>query len=338
VKALLLLLVLGACSETKKPEPKREPDRAQRRVIEPPPRGVRALPPHAIRADGVGPYRLGATVRELLDQLPSGPRITQFQLPGVIQRDILRADRVAEEDAILIGTEPQGKATFVSVVRADIARTEAGVHVGSTRAEVEKALGAPIDDASRASDPRVVIPSKLENARVVLDNDRVAAIVIASEPERSKDPNAQPRDPAETEKAIANIRLPGLVFAAPLRNPNDGRDDIVAVVRTDDTQSRTWTLAAYRFNDGKLQRVIEPSVLYAVTAANARWIGADLRDLDLYLELSSRADSIEVGGLLTTRTGDKVRDIVVISPVSVGRRRTKQIPHEPVDAATSDAH
>jgi hypothetical protein len=338
VKALVLLVVLAACSEGKRPEAKREPER-QRRVIEPPTRGVRALPPYAIRADGVGPYKLGATVREILDQLPSGPRITQFQLPGVIQRDILRA----EEDAILIGTEPQGKATFVSVVPtakvgSEIARTEAGIHVGSSREELERALGASIDDPNRAFDKRVVIPSKLDNVRFVIESERVIAIVITSETARSKDAAAQPRDPEETEKAIASIKLPGLVFAAPLRNPNDGRDDIVAVVRTDDAQSRTWTLAAYRLNDGKPQRVIEPTVLYALTAANARWIGADIKDLDLYLELSSRADSIEVGGLLTTRAGDKMRDIVVISPVSVGRRRAKAIPHEPIDAGTSDAH
>ena len=330
---LAIVLGLAACSEGKKPEPGREPERP-RRVIEPPTRGVRALPPHAIRADGVGPYKLGATVTQLLDQLPSGPRITQFSLPGVIQRDILRA----EDDAILIGTEPQGKATFVSVVRSEIARTEAGVHVGSTREQLEEALGAPMDDPMRAIDKRVVIPSKLDNARVVFDGDRIVAFVIAAEVERSKESGAEPRDPAETEKAVAAIKLPGLVFAAPLRNPADGRDDIVAIVRNDDAQSRTWILAAYRWHEGKLVKSLEPYQVYSLTAANARWIGADIRDLDLYLELSSRTDSIEVGGLLTTRVGDKIRDIVVISPVSVPRKRAKAVPHESIDAGTTDAH
>src|SRR5690606_18935140 len=69
-RALLLLVVLAACSEHKKPEPKQEPER-HRRMIEPPTRGVRAFPPHAIRPDGVGPYKLGSTVATLLDQLPS---------------------------------------------------------------------------------------------------------------------------------------------------------------------------------------------------------------------------------------------------------------------------
>ena len=348
MKALLLLFVIAACSESKQPEPKREPER-QRRVIEPQSRGVRALPPHAIRADGVGPYKLGATVRELLDQLPSGPRITQFTLPDVIQRDILRA----EDDAILIGTEPQGTAKFVSVVRSEIARTEAGVHVGSTTAELERSLGAPLEEAERAQDPRLVIPSNLKNARVLLDGDRarIEAIVIATEAERPKEAAAEKRDyivrqtgedmmliARESEKpTTAPVRVPGLVFAAPLRNPNDSRDDIVAITRTEDGQIRTWSLVVLRPHEGKLLRLVEQTV-YKLTADNARWIGADIDNLELFLELTSRADSIEVGGLLTTRISGKLRDIVVITPVNVPRRRAKAPAHDPIDAGTSDAH
>jgi hypothetical protein len=355
VKLLLLLVVIVACSDGKKPE-KREPERQRRVINEPPSRGVRALPPHAIRADGVGPYKLGATVTQLLDQLPSGPRITQFTLPGppnpVIQRDILRA----EDDAILIGTEPQGTAKFVSVVRADIARTEAGVHVGSSKAELERGLGPPLEEPDRAQDPRIVIPSNLKNARVLLEDDRIAAIVIGTEPERTKEKeaSAEPRDyvvrvtgedimlvARESEKPLTSgVRVPGLVFAAPLRNPSDGRDDIVAITRarSEDAQSRTWSLVVLRPHEGKLLRLMDPTALYTLTAASARWIGADIGDLELFLELSGRADSIEVGGLLTTRKGEKLRDIVVISPVSVPRRKPKAAAHEPTDAGTSDAH
>lgn len=346
-----LVLVLAACSNGKTNEPRREPER-QRRVIEPPSRGPRALPPHAIRAEGVGPYKLGATVTALLDELPSGPRITQFTLPGVIQRDILRA----EEDAILIGAEPQGKATFVSVIRSEIARTESGVHVGSTRAEVVQALGPPIEAPGHALDPRVVIPEKLPNARVVLENDRVVAIVLVADAERSKDakdgkelkPSSEIVETSgdeltvvsrETKKPVApSVRVPGsLVYGAILRNPSDGREDVVAIVKTTDAQSVTWSLVSYRLHDGKLVRLSEPKVLYPMTASNARWIGAEIQDLELYLELTSRADAIEVGGLLATRVAGNIRDIVVISPVSVGRPRAKPVTHEATDAGTSDA-
>jgi hypothetical protein len=357
VKALLLFLAIVAgssavagCSKGKEPEAKREPERQRR--VEAPPRGVRALPPHAIRSDGVGPYKLGATVRQLLDQLPSGPRITQFALPNVIQRDIVRA----EDGAILIGAEPQGKATFVSVVRSDIARTEAGVHVGSSREELVRALGAPLEDPERALDPRVIIPSKMRNARVLLDgDDRIAGFVITDEPERAKPAPGEAREltaekrgdelvvlPKDSDKPIARQPLPGLVFAAPLRNPKDGLDEYVAIIRTEDSQAKAWYLAAFRLHEGKLQQVLKTTLLYSLSAADARWIGADIGDIELYLELTSRADSIDVGGLLTTRNVDKARnddkihDIVVITTTPVPRTRPRPA-HEPSDAGTSDA-
>jgi len=76
-----------------------------------------------------------------------------------------------------------------------------------------------------------------------------------------------------------------------------------------------------------------------VTAATARWVGADLDDLDLLIELSARAESIEAGGLLATGKAS-IRDIVVISPVTVDRRRVKAPPVEPLgsgaDAGSSE--
>jgi hypothetical protein len=364
-KSLAVLLVLAACSDHGKPEVKRDTERT-RRVIEPPPPGVRALPPHAIRNDGVGPYRLGATLAELLDQLPSGPRIAQFNIPGIVHRDLLRA----EDDAILIGGEPQGRASFVAVVGGEIARTESGIHVGSTRDELERALGSADDDPEHASDPRVLRPSSMKNLRAVIEGDRVVALVVTPEGTASRaeagsgecqrpapDPDrphsfgaclgaggevisyegsdiaVTSRDGAHTTHAT----VLGLLFAAPLRA--DGRDELVAIARTDDAQSRTWWLWAFRLEGGtRLVRALEPTQLYQLTTANARWIGAELRDLELYLSLTSHPDSIEVGGLLTTRAGDKIRDIVVISPVPVARRRPKAPPSEPVDAGTSDAH
>jgi len=140
---------------------------------------------------------------------------------------------------------------------------------------------------------------------------------------------------AEGDKSIATVRISGLVFAAALENLVDGRDELVAISRTDDAQVRSWTLHVYRLVEGgRLVKAIEPVTLYQLSSSNARWIGSDLRDLDLYLELVSRPDVIEVGGLLTTRTGvqgnRKIRDVVAISPVPVPRRRGKA--GEAVDA------
>lgn len=378
IAGLAGLALASACGKKDKPPAEHdEPEERQRRVIDPPAQSVRPLPPHAIRADGVGPYKLGATVAEILDQLPSGPRIASFTIPDIVHRDMLRA----EDDAILIGAEPQGKVTFVAVVASEIARTETGITVGSTRDELLRALGPPLDDPDRARDPRVVVPSKMKNARVILDKDRITAFVVTDSDRASGTPSSPPgsgpaakqssdngctrpatdrdknlygvcltgagelfrsnRDGIEVftrdgERLIATIPVPDLAYAVPLRNPNDGRDDLIAITRRADSQVETWSLSAYRLPDGKPVRTLE-AVLYPLTAANARWIGSELRDVDLYLELTSRSDSIEVGGLLTTRPDDKIRDVVVITSIPVSRRRAKTQPHEPVDAGTTDA-
>ena len=356
-----LLLAAVACGSHDPPPTESKAER-QKRVIEPPAGKVRPLPPHAIRADGIGPYKLGESLADVLDQLPSGPRMATLDIPNVVHRSILRG----EDDAILIGGEPQGRATFVAVVGGEVARTESGLHVGSTRDELVRALGAPFEEPDRAHDWRVVVPSTMHDARVVVQDDRVIAIVVmAPQPPRDRvlDGCARPETSdskkfgiclspagetvavdgemltirgAETDKLLGTTHIPGLVWAAPLRNA-EGRDDLVAIARSDDAQLRTWALLAYRFDHGRLLPVIEATPVYQLTSSNARWIGVELKDLDLYLEVQSRPDAIEVGGLLTTRTGDRLRDIVVISPFTATRRRTKPGPTETQDAGTSDA-
>ena len=363
MRLLLVLVLLAACSDHDAAPLKREPER-QRRVIEPPSGRVRPLPPHAIRADGVGPYRLGASLAELLDELPSGPKIAQLDIPGVVHRSLLHA----EDDAVLIGGEPVGKASFVAVIGGEVARTESGIHVGSTRDELAHALGPFVEDPDHARDPRVVVPSGLRNARVVLENgDRVAAIVISAESEApranrvengcSRPATEEPKKfgaclsaggevvssegdeivvrAPDSEKILAQTRVSGLVYAAALRDPADGRDQLVAISRAEDAQMRSWLLTAFRLEGARLVKVIEPTVLYQLTGANARWIGAELRDLDLYLELTNRPDAIEVGGLLTSRAGDKIRDIVVISSIPAPRRHAKSAPAEAVEQGSA---
>jgi hypothetical protein len=145
---------------------------------------------------------------------------------------------------------------------------------------------------------------------------------------------------ADGERTLAPpLRLSGLVFAAPLRSAAEARDELVVVTRSDEPASRTWWLAAYRLEGARLVRVVEATPLYQLSSANARWIGADLRDVELYLELISRTDAIEVGGLLTTpgapRATTKIRDVVVIATTSVPRKRGKSAQAEPADASTA---
>lgn len=347
-RALLLIaaLLAPACGGGESTEIKRDPER-QRRVIEPPSGRVRALPPHAIRADGVGPYRLGATLVELMAELPMGPRLAQFELNGV-QRSVLRA----EHDQLLIGGEPFGKATFVAVVGAEVARTESGVHVGSSRDEITRALGAPIVALDRTRDPRVAVPGGARSLRVIYENDRAIALVVVADEPPPAPTSAGSGEPAcarpsaenrigtclasgelveiesddlnvyhpDSDKPIATAHVPNLAFVAPLRIPGEDRDELVAVTRVDEPRARTWSLVVFRLDAGKLLRAVDVAPVYQLTAANARWLGADLRDVELYLELTSRPDSIEVGGLVVTRAGDKVRDAVAIAQLAAIRR------------------
>lgn len=366
----------GACTgpgcgtrhrETK--EPPRDARQA-RRVIEPSTDRVGPLPPYAIRADGVGPYKLGEKLSDLLEQLASGPRIELFEITGVVHRNVIRA----EDDTILVGGEQSSTASFVAVVGSEVARTESGIHVGSTGEEVIAALGAPVDDPDRARDPRLLVPSALPSLRAVLAGGHVAAIVVASAAPAATPPARRATDcerPAPTAKAIGACmtaagelveigsddivirtadgertlatppRFPGLVFAAPLRSASDGRDELVVITRTDEAALRSWWITAYRFEGTRLVRTIDATQLYQLSTANARWIGADLHNVELYLELTSRPEGIDVGGLLTTpsssRTAAKIRDVVVISPASVPRRHGKLTSAEPSDAGVAAA-
>jgi len=357
---------LAACGNRHREnkEPPRDAMRA-RRVIEPSNDRVGPLPPYAIRADGVGPYKIGEKLSDLLEQLASGPRIALFEIAGVVHRDVIHA----EDDTILVGGEQASTASFVAVVGSEVARTESGIHVGSTREELVTALGPPVDDPARAHDPRLLVPSALPNLRAVLEGGHVAAIVVtnviaAAPPRHATDCERPPSTgkaigacmtgagelievgsddvvirSADGERTLAvPPRFPGLVFAAPLRNVLDGRDELVVITRTDEPASRSWGIAAYRFDGARLVRAVDATQLYQLSNANARWIGADLRDVELYLELTSRPDGIDIGGLLTTRGSSrtaKIRDVVVISPAQVTRHRGKPVSAEANDASVS---
>jgi len=374
-------LALAGCSDRASSEtPTREPV-PQRRVIEPPTTAdMKPLPPYAIRADSVGPYKLGAP---LLEQVPSARRV-RLEIPGILHQSLIRAD----DDQVLLGGEPTlagEQVQSVAVVAAEIARTESGVHVGSKRDDVVRAFGPLVDEPDHALDPRLAIVPGMRNLRFIFDEDKtVAAMVVVADPRRPPrvagtpvpagsggqiGPVMEPRQPTcprptavtdgtfgacltgtgelveldgdeltvrapDGERTLATVlHVPNLVFAVPLRDPVDGRDDLVVITRVDDAQQRTWSLTAYRLEQRKRTFAVErETLLYSLSSNETRWIGADLRDVDLYLELTSRADGIEVGGLLTTRTSQKIRDVVVLSKVVAARRRAKTVPAESGDA------
>jgi len=250
------------------------------------------------------------------------------------------------------------------VVGSQIARTETGVQVGSTRDELIRALGQPSVELDRARDPHVIVPSNLRELRAVMDGDRVVGLVVAASESPSKPEGSGCVRPvgddkkvgacvtgapefasldndwlvvraAEGDKILDKVKLPNAIFLGPVR-ASDGRDELVAVITTEDAQVRTSRLVAFRWDTNRLVLVADAPV-YTLTATNARWIGSSLHDLDLALEVVNRGDTFEVGGLLTRRSGDKLRDLLVLSPVQVPRKRPKPATADATPATTGDA-
>jgi hypothetical protein len=368
--ALLPLVWVAACGDDRPTPPLRE--QPQRRVIEPPSTTVRPLPPYAIVADGVGPYKLKQNIAALMDRLPKGPRMARFEIPGLLHVGVVRA----EDDTVLIGTEVSaagGTSTtsFIAVIGRQVASMDSGLHVGSTWDEVKK-LNPVNDDLDRARDPRLVMLATARNSRLVIDSqkkgsapasgDRVVAIVLSTDTTSREPVRDDCQRPASTdtavgaclttsgelievdgdelvvrsassEKTLTRFSISNLVFAVPLRSPIDGRDEVIAISRNVEPNQRTWTIAGFRVEGTQLKPSVMPTPIYQLTSAQTRWIGAELREIDLYLELANRGDGIEVGGLLTTRSNDRIRDVVVISPVTVTRRHHKPATSDPEPTA-----
>jgi len=367
VKRLLILLCAACSSDARDPQPEAPP---QRRVIEPPTGAVKLLAPHSITAEGVGPYKLRKLVAPLLDRSQSGPANVRFEIPSVLHRGIART----EQGGLLIGSElPAGSGTtisFLAVISAKVGTLSSGLRVGSTRDDVIKA-GIVTADVERAYDPRLLVPAAAPNARLVIDHERVAAIVLAGEPrELPRDAKDDCVRPASTENAVGacmttgelietdgdylviklpdqekplarTYSLPNLQYVVPIRNAADGHDELVAIAHASDANARSWMMVVYRFEAGPkgydLKRAVEPTRLYELASTQTRWIGADLKDLDLYLELTSQGETIEVGGLLTITRNSEIHDVVTISPVTVPRKHHKPTTPEAVDGGVPDA-
>lgn len=415
---IALALCASACRERTEPPPPPREKLPPRRVIDPP-GTVRPLPPYAISNTSVGPYQLGASLANVLYELPSGPRMALLDVPGLIKQNVVRG----EDDGVLVSGAVMGDATLIAVVTREVARTESGIAVGSPRADVERELGVAADaTTSAARDPRLLVPQRMLSARLVMQDDRVAAFLLKAgveplrpavdptgaagstgaaagsapesalgagsgsaappvapigkpgkpakgaklgkdlrDPKLARDAKAAasvrcpPAKPAEAElgpwapaclsaagelvrvrgeevsvrsgadgkeRVIAQLRVRGLVFAAPLRSgerPED-RDELVVVTRGAGPEERSWTVALYHLEAGRLVRLAE-QVVYRLSAEGARWIGVSLDDVELYLELTSREDGVAVGGYLIAKVSGQIRDVVSLREVDVGRRR-----------------
>jgi hypothetical protein len=177
---VILLVAFAACRDESAPAREKDEGLGQR-VFRAPAGVVRAVPPHRIQPNSIGPYRLGAEFKAILSTLPYGPRVEVIQIERVVGTH--RLVRVAQ-DAILVGIGQSGKASFIAALEPEIAKTEDGWGVGSEIDTLREALG-PERTINGARDPRLVELARLPNARVVVEGHRVDAIVVG--PDASAD-------------------------------------------------------------------------------------------------------------------------------------------------------
>ena len=364
---------LAACDD-RDPQPgPRVAEQPARRVIEPPRRDVRALPPHVIAAGGVGPYKLGVAMERILSALPSGPRLTVLQIPAVL--DV----RIGRDDGLIVGGERQGAASFVAVLREGFARTADGTGVGARRAAVVAALGPAGGAPAVVRDPALWVGTKLPAARFVFEGERVVAVLLSTEPARGDD-GPSPRCPPAAEGAsydgvapgtgrfspaclghadgyavlgeqiviaasaqadrparkIASAQVPGLRWAAPVRGEGE-RHDLIAVAEQVRDRQRIVTVVALRPDGNRLVPVASLEA-YRLTASGLALIGATVDDVELKLEVSSEGDVLTVGGVFVHRAEGTVRVVAPLVPVTVRRSRrvTDDRPDERPDARVEE--
>lgn len=178
---LIAALVAAGCSSRDRPE-LGDDGGIKPRVFKPPPSRVRAVPPHNIHADGIGPYKLGAGLGEILNLLPHGPRVELFRISALADYSLVRS----ENGALLVGVERGVGVTFVAALEPVVARTEGGSEVGTARDKLVEELGPPPPLPPTVRDPRLVRAAGLPEALFWIDSDKVAAVVVDRVGKRSR--------------------------------------------------------------------------------------------------------------------------------------------------------
>lgn len=348
LRAALALVGLVACGSDKAPTPERR-EAPTRRVIEPPHGDVRALPPHAITAEGVGPFKLSMAMSEIAASLPPGSRMSLLQIPGVVDHSVLR------DAGLIIGGERTGATSYIAVIRVAIARTGDGIGVGTDRAALERALGPSVSEPQAARDPGLWIGAGLPGARFVLYADRVGALLLTAPAARAPLPDDGCARPdlagvvglpptaraacldgagaiaAVGEQVVAlaiadgKVRrvaaadAPGLRWVAPLRGPA-GLDEVVAVSERVSADGRTAVVQVLALEGGRLNRLGEVDA-FRLSETSAGWIGARLADLEVRLEVTRTGDELTIGGLLIHGGTTAVIDVAPLSPVPLRLNR-----------------
>lgn len=227
---LCLVLASAACRDESAPgRPDSERLDQGPRVFQPPVSVVRAVPPHRIEPDGIGPYRLGTELKDILNTLPGGPRVELLQIDRLVGYRLVRAAPAS----ILVGIGAGGRVSFVGALDREIAKTENGFGVGSEIETLREALG-PERTMMGARDPRLVELARLPGARLIVEDGRVTAIVVVADASPDAPHDIAPADAlsgggSPAGKLDRGLRASaGKVAAAPVSSDDGERSCTVA--------------------------------------------------------------------------------------------------------------
>jgi hypothetical protein len=356
-RLLVAVLAMGvglACSDDS-PVVKKDDSGPGRRVPEPSTSEVRALD-HAIHNEGVGPYLLGASLRDVLSRLPYGPRIELLQVDGVADYSLVRAER----DRIVIGVQKPAGVTFVTVLDKDIARTEKEVGVGMPVGSVLEQHGPLVRHRSLAFDPRALRVESMPGLRFVERFGVVVAVVVAAPPSLVERPaskcdatklhNAQGLIRSRAEMGAKAVVSYGCFTGSTAEALATG-DDRVAVVGGGDSlrriastavpglvyaaaievdgDDRDEILAVHEMSSPTGRSVVvdvfrvEGSRLTSIARQTvyevgaSSWVGARPPEIEFLVEAHARRGLITVSGLAVRTNVVGIEEVVPLMPVPV---------------------
>lgn len=349
----------------------------------PPPRrhvgkqgSVRSLPPHAVTAQAIGPYRIGEPMAAILADMPGGPRLNVLKLPRVVDTRVARI----EENNLLVGGQEHSE--FIAIVGRDIARTEAGFGVATTVAKIMEAVEVP-PDASVVRDRRMLVLPALPGLRLIAGGSRSSDVVTAMllhAPAAATAPAPNPAGchaatlplaaiepgPAPSTAIVASCFADAgdaLLIAADVVTRHvveNGKwrrdasltvkglvvagplrtaarhDDLLVIARERDAYALKYHASLWRLEGNRFTRLAGDAI-YRIEAINAEAVGASLDELDLVIEATFAGGQLEFGGVLLIRTARGLRDVVPLLPAVVPLRRRAPAEARPATVTTSPA-
>lgn len=353
----LAVVVVVACGDRRPSPPPPGDAGTARRHIEHPRSAVYSRPPHLIEPGRMGPFKLGETLASVLYAIPPGPGVEVLDIPHVIRLSVIRV----EDGKMTVGADPalvsfvSVVAPEVARTEAGIevgATRDAVIQaLGRPVVDPRHAIDPRLLGVAPVPGLRFVIESDKVVAAMLTappsapgETEPPAPVCTIDRSDEGKDAlhaalggDAAAIDCLSTTEAVAAVdddivvisagdkprklyssHVAGLVFARATHT--GGKDEIIGVTRDRNDKRAEWRVFAARWDAGRIVKTVDEDV-YQLTGQSAGWIGAELEDLDLVLDVEARADTLVASGVLLDRGGSAIRFAVPIEPISVTRRK-----------------